>query len=174
MRKLIRTREALTVLALGSVALSCGPNPDLETRAADGAAIRAADISWSNTYEAGDVDAVVSYYTDDAVVMVPNRPKVVGKQAARELIRSQFQTPGYSGKWQPEQVEVAQSGDLGYSRGHYSATWTSSDGTPITDTGKYIVIWKKQPDDDWKVAVDILNSDLPPVPVQQLPDQDQR
>lgn len=41
-----------TVLTLSIAALSCRPSPDPDTRAADEAAIRAADIGWSNTYEA--------------------------------------------------------------------------------------------------------------------------
>lgn len=117
----------------------------------------------------GDVDAVVSYYTDDAAVMVPNRPVVTGKQAARELIRSQLETPGYSGQWEPEEVRVARSGDPRLPPGNYSVAWTDPNASPVTDTGKYIVIWRKQPDRNWKVAVDILNSDRPPVPLSQPP-----
>jgi ketosteroid isomerase-like protein len=34
-------------------------------------------------------------------------------------------------------------------------------GTPVTERGKYVAIWKKQPDGRWKAAVDTFNSDLP-------------
>ena len=33
-------------------------------------------------------------------------------------------------------------------------------GTPTIDKGKYIEIWKKQADGSWKLAMDMLNSDL--------------
>jgi ketosteroid isomerase-like protein len=31
----------------------------------------------------------------------------------------------------------------------------------VTDHGKYVAVWKKQADGNWKVAVDIWNTDLP-------------
>ena len=57
----------------------------------------------------------------------------------------------FSVTWRPVTVEVAQSRDIGYVIGTYEMK---------TDTGKYIEIWKKQDDGNWKVALDILNSDL--------------
>jgi ketosteroid isomerase-like protein len=142
----------------------CGPlQPD--TRAADEAAIRDADIAWSKAFEMHDLEAIVSYYADDVIVLPPNMPAVVGKQAARELNRSQLAMPGRSGKWQPEQVEVARSGDIGYSWGNYVLTMTGPSGSPVTDRGKYVAIWKKQADGRWNVAVEAFNSDLPPTPL---------
>ena len=35
-----------------------------------------------------------------------------------------------------------------------------------TDSGKYVVVWKKQDDGNWRLHVDIWNSDLP-APGQQ-------
>ena len=32
-------------------------------------------------------------------------------------------------------------------------------GTVNTDVGKYVVVWKKQPDKQWKVIADIFNTD---------------
>ena len=36
----------------------------------------------------------------------------------------------------------------------------SPGGEPLTDTGKYVVVWRKI-DGKWKAAADIFNSDLP-------------
>jgi ketosteroid isomerase-like protein len=30
-----------------------------------------------------------------------------------------------------------------------------------TDKGKYVTIWRKQPDGSWKVVEDMFNSDIP-------------
>ena len=35
---------------------------------------------------------------------------------------------------------------------------------PISDSGKYVEVWRKQPDGKWLIAVDISNSDLAPTP----------
>jgi ketosteroid isomerase-like protein len=34
-------------------------------------------------------------------------------------------------------------------------------GKPVTDKGKYVVIYKRQPDGKWKIVLDTGNSDLP-------------
>ncbi len=44
--------------------------------------------AWSNAFETRDLEAIVSYYAEDVIVLPPNMPAVVGKQAAREVIRS--------------------------------------------------------------------------------------
>ena len=36
-------------------------------------------------------------------------------------------------------------------------------GKTVSDKGKYLTVWKKQPDGSWKVLLDIYNSDLPTV-----------
>jgi ketosteroid isomerase-like protein len=35
------------------------------------------------------------------------------------------------------------------------------DKKPITDHGKYLTVFKKQPDGSWKMVADMINSDLP-------------
>ena len=138
----------------------------------DEAAIRDADIAWSRAFETGDLEAIVSYYADDVTVLPPNLPAAVGKQAARELNRSQLATPGLSGSWRPERVEVARSRDIGYSWGNYVVTMTGPSGSPVDDRGKYVAIWRKQADGSWKVAVEAFNSDLPPAPILSPPIDD--
>jgi hypothetical protein len=68
--------------------------------------------------------------------------------------------PGFMVNWAPSRVEVARSGDLAWSTGTYTQS-SSLSGTPSTDHGKYVAVWKKQQDGSWKVQADIFNSDLP-------------
>ena len=58
-------------------------------------------------------------------------------------------------------MTVAGSGDLAYSTGTYQMSAPDDSGKSITDHGKYVAVWKKQADGNWKVAVDIWNTDLP-------------
>jgi ketosteroid isomerase-like protein len=39
-----------------------------------------------------------------------------------------------------------------------------SDGSIVEIDGKHLSIWKRQPDGNWKIAVDMFNADGPPVP----------
>ncbi len=65
--------------------------------------------------------------------------------------------PGYTLLWQPQFAEVANSGDMGWTWGQYQVV---IDGQ-VVDTGKYVNVWKKQPDGSWKVRMDIGNQRPP-------------
>jgi ketosteroid isomerase-like protein len=149
-------------IVLGSI-MSCAPRqapapPD--THVADEAAIRKADTDWANAAQSKQVDAWVAYYSDDAAVLPPNEPIATGKESIRKAIGDFLALPGLSLKWSPSKVEVARSGDLGYSYGAYEMTINDPKGNPVNDKGKYVEVWKKQPDGTWKCAVDTFNSDL--------------
>ncbi len=150
----------LTGCCLALLASSCTqPTPD--TRAADEAVIRAADVAWSKVAEAKQMDEYFSYFLDDAVVLAPNEPILVGKETIRKSQGELFAMPGFAVTWELTKVEAARSGDLGYSVGTYELSMNDPKGTPMMDRGKYVAIWKKQADGSWKVAVDMFNSDLP-------------
>jgi uncharacterized protein (TIGR02246 family) len=128
------------------------------TRASDEAAIRDLDAKWSKAASANDVDGTVSYYSDDASLLPPNTPIATGRQAIRSVWASLL-TPGTSLSWQANKVEVARSGDLAYLIGAYQMTVKNGQ-----DRGKFVEVWKKQPDGQWKAVADIFNSDLPASP----------
>ncbi len=144
--------------ALTLLATSCAQPPPADTRAADEAAIRAADVAWSKAADAKKVDDILSYYTDDASSLVDKGPIATGKQAIGDSWRDLF-SMGYAISWQPTKVEVAQSGDLGYSQGTYEQSISGSQGNPVMSKGKYVVVWKKDAAGAWKAVAEIANSD---------------
>jgi uncharacterized protein (TIGR02246 family) len=148
-------------LALFLLASSCGPQTPPDTRAADESAIRDLDAQWSKAAAANDVDATVSYYSDDATLLPPNAPVAIGRQAIRASWAALL-APGVSVSWQISKVEVSRSGDLAYSIGAYLVAMKDPQGKPVTDHGKLVEVWKKQPDGIWKTVADIYNSDLSP------------
>jgi len=69
--------------------------------------------------------------------------------------------PGVKLSWKPLKVEVAGSGDIGYTHGTYEFSADDQKGGRIEDHGKYVEVWKKQRDSTWKCAIDIFNTDVP-------------
>ncbi len=132
-----------------------------DTRSADEATLKNLDADWSKAAGAKDVDKTASYYSDDALVLPPNMPAIQGKQQARGMWQGMFTVPGFGGGWKVSKVEVARSGDIGYVTGTYELSETDANGKPVIDKGKYLEVWKKQPDGSWKCIVDMFNSDLP-------------
>jgi ketosteroid isomerase-like protein len=60
----------------------------------------------------------------------------------------------YQLTWTPTDAQMSPSGDMGYTWGHYEGHSKDANGNPVTTTGRYITIWRKQPDGSWKVALD--------------------
>lgn len=153
---------ALSVACASVLVLGCSSPPQPDTREADAAAIRKADIAWSEAQGARRLEGMMAYYTDDPIMLAPNMPMAIGKEAIRKVFAPNFDIPGFSAKWQPFKIEVARSGDIAYAIGTYEATMNDPNGNPVTDKGKYVEIWKKQADGSWKCAADMFSSDMPP------------
>jgi len=100
---------------------------------------------------------VKHYYADDAEMLAPNMPPAKGAVAIQKTLESFPPMSNFAG----EILEVAGAGGVAYVRGKYALTMTLPGGAPLTDSGKYVEIWKKQADGGWKVAYDTFNSDLP-------------
>ena len=75
------------------------------------------DAEWAKAAEAGDLEKILSYWSDDASVFPPGSPALVGKDAIRAYIAQSLQMPGFRISWKTNEVTVAESGDLAYGVG---------------------------------------------------------
>jgi uncharacterized protein (TIGR02246 family) len=126
---------------------------------ADEQAIRGHVDRWLQLVKTKDAAAIAALYAEDGAVMPPNAPSGKGRAAIQQTWASMMQTPGFALTFAPEQIVVSASGDMALDRGTYSLT-IAPNGTAQTDTGKYVVVWRKI-GGEWKAAADIFNSDLP-------------
>ncbi len=125
-----------------------------DTRAADEAAIRALDAEWVKAIASKDLAKATSYYADTAQMFAPNAPAATGKDAVQKLCAGMLGLPGFALTFAPSKIEVARSGDLAYETGEYEMTVNDKKGKPQMVKAKYVVVWGKQPDGNWKALVD--------------------
>jgi uncharacterized protein (TIGR02246 family) len=148
---------SLTLAAAIGVCFIAGcsqaPAP-IDTRKTDEAAIRAAGDALGQAFEAKDIEKSLSFYVDDPVLFVPKGPAVVGKDALRKAFQPFMAVPGLKLSTSGEIIDVAQSGDLAFERGSFTNTITDAKGKTITESGKLVLVWKKQADGAWKIAAD--------------------
>jgi uncharacterized protein (TIGR02246 family) len=128
--------------------------------AGDEQAIRAHVDHWLQLVKAKDASGIAEMYAEDGAVMPPNAPIGTGRAAIQQAWASMMRTPGFDLTFNPEQIVISSSGDMALDRGTYTLTVAPA-GTTQTDTGKYVVVWRKI-GGDWKAVADIFNSNLPP------------
>jgi uncharacterized protein (TIGR02246 family) len=112
---------------------------------------------WARAAATGDVDLILSFWADDAVVLPPGRPALAGKAAIREFVAATLAVPGASITWEPESVTVAPGGDLAYLIERNRVTLPDASGELTTIAGKAVTIWRKDAEGSWRCVVDIWN-----------------
>jgi uncharacterized protein (TIGR02246 family) len=133
-------------------------------------ALRDLDAQWSKAAAAKDLERTIAYYSDDAIVLPPNAASAATKEAIRNVWKDLLATPGLAITWQPTRVQLAESGEMAWVTGTYELAMNGPSGKPINDRGKYIEVWEKQADGNWKCRADMWNSDLPvsePAPAEK-------
>jgi ketosteroid isomerase-like protein len=122
--------------------------------------LRDLDAQWAKAAAGKDVEQTIGYYSDDAIVLPPNATSAATKETIRNVWQDMFASPGLVITWQPSRVQLAKSGEMGWVSGTYELTMNDASGKPINDRGKYLQVWEKQTDGNWKCRADMWNSDL--------------
>jgi ketosteroid isomerase-like protein len=122
--------------------------------------LRDLDAQRAKAAAAKDVEQTIGYYSADAIVLPPNATSAATKEAIRNVWKEMFASPGLAITWKPTTVQLAKSGDMGWVSGTYELTMNDASGKPINDRGKYLEVWEKQSDGNWKCRADMWNSDL--------------
>ena len=115
--------------------------------------------AWSAAAQTNNIEDILSYWADDAVVMSPGQPAYKGKQAIRGMIEYTKKIPGFQISWEPIQATVSESGDMAYLLETNKVSFIDSTGSRITENKKAVTVWKKDEDGNWKNVVDIWNAE---------------
>jgi ketosteroid isomerase-like protein len=161
-----RWAVGLPFLALAVLQFGCSeaPKAPADTRAADEKTIRDQEIEWSKALQAKDLEKDMANYDNDAAFLLTNMPIVSGKTAIRGVHQQLFSDPNISIDFATSKAEVSKGGDLAYTQGVYHLTSTDpKTKRPVSETGKYVTVYKKQADGSWKAVEDMLNADAPAV-----------
>lgn len=142
-----------------------------EPRKADSAVIEqqilAQEEAWNRAYARRDAEALAGFFADDGAMASPGEQLVRGKESIRKASEEFAKDPNLNVSFRSNRVQVAQSGDLAYSRGQYLFTSTDpSTNQPESSRGYYLTVWKKQADGSWKAVEDFITPG-PALPVTE-------
>ncbi|NQV16037.1 nuclear transport factor 2 family protein [bacterium] len=111
--------------------------------------------------EEGAAEAFKHYLIENAMGMSHNQHPVFGRDILyQNLKRGQ---ENYTLEWEPQRAEVAAANDMGWTWGKYVLTIKDDQGQKQKQYGKYLNIWERQKNGQWRVVVDMGNSSPAPV-----------
>lgn len=123
------------------------------------AGVKEAINGFYESIEAGDPEARIALLADDVILMPNHWTPVQGKEAVSQSIRGSgsavFQLKDR------EIVHIEVSGNLAYTVNSYFYTYHLQGQPAQWHRTKNVHIWRRQPSGEWKLAVDIWNSDVP-------------
>src|SRR5580765_1223734 len=98
-----------------------------------------------------DADAVVDMYTDDARLLFAGMPMIRGREAIARLMGAWLAKSPHQMTFQTG--DIWEAGDIVVDVGTYDSP---------RGTGKYVVLYERQPDGSLKLAVDAVSLDGDP------------
>ena len=169
---MITTKKAqlLIAVALATNIASCNNLEPGKSEETDVAAVKQAlanvEAGWNEAFHAKNLDGLVGPYASDAVFVVPGLPELVGTSAIRNFYTEALKDPNFDLTLTSDKVEVARSGELAYSQGHFTMKGTDPKTklSTTTMTGPYLTVFKKEADGSWKALQDWVAANPPTAP----------
>ncbi len=161
MRTNLKTLDSLLgiLIIFTTMISSCYINDDLDT---ERRRLLNTDKQFAQmSLDKGAAEAFNYFLTEDAMGMSHNQHPVFGREQIYQEMK--VGQEDYELAWEPQRAEVAGSGDMGWTWGKYVLSFKDEQGVEQKRYGKYLNIWTRQDDGQWKVAVDMGNSSPEPV-----------
>lgn len=150
-------RTMICVLVATAALAGCQQDAKPVDTAQIEAQLRQTEEKWNAAYAARDGTAVANFYSDDAALANPFAPLSTGKEAIAKDNMAFAADPNMSVEFASDRVQVAASGDMAYTRGHYTMTMTDPETKkPVTSKGNYLTVWQKQADGSWRAVEDFI------------------
>jgi len=120
--------------------------------------IEAGERAWLAAMNGGDAAAVAQVYTENARLMPPNAETVQGR-AGLEAFCKEF--IALNAKLSFNLMTVHESANMCAAIGTYEMDLQPPGADKMHDTGKFIEVWVRESDGQWRIADDIFNSSMP-------------
>jgi uncharacterized protein (TIGR02246 family) len=153
------TRKSTLAVSI-LLALVCGCATTTVDRSRAEKEIRARSEELVRFEQAKDFDKALTFWQPDAVVHVEGPPPIRGTEALRGAYVAFFE-PVRSFRSEAGEIVVSSSGDLAYETGTNYMTVESPGGGTTSVTSKFLAVWKRGADGQWRVAAFSLTNNEP-------------
>ncbi len=154
---MLRPTTATSFLLLGLLVTACArtepaANPD---------EIRQQYDAYDAAFQNNDVNAILAFYTDDAVRLPSDGSIITGLATIRDsMVVFREQNDYVLDEYSPPQIQV--SGDLAVTYSTFDEHWTSNaTGETTRQVGRWLLVWQRQSDGSWKISKEMWTAEQP-------------
>ncbi len=122
---------------------------------------------WVAACNTRHLDNLLDCYAPDALVLRTNQPAIRGTAAIREFFFAALDA-GLS-DMELEPIRTVASGDMAYEVGRCKMLAPIAVGKRREERGKYVLVFSRQSNGEWKIMTDSWNSDLALKPGAEMP-----
>lgn len=115
------------------------------------------DIAFCENVSKLGATAWANQFMDEGLMVVKLGDNIFGEVAIYESMKPFFAQKGSSLLWSPENGGLSQEADLGYTYGKYIRQYHDDAGKKTIETGRYMTVWRRQPNGHYKIEVDMGN-----------------
>jgi len=149
MKKTAAALSILAVLAAAAGRAASSGDPRLDR------AIEKANREWEVAMKSGDAKTIATPYLDDAVFVALDGACTRGRAAIEKMYGDRFDRNGKALSTRIERRGLVRDGDFAYESGYGEVTSPGA-GKPIARGGRYLTVWARQPDGDWKILRNVV------------------
>ncbi len=126
-------------------------------------AIDEINVRYARYMNGNMADSIAGLFMETGVLMPPNAPAVVGREAIRAYMTANGMPPGATLSFTA--VDVTANGPIAVERGTYAFGMPAQGRAPAVNVaGKYLVHWQYW-NGAWLQAATIWSDDVPPMPM---------
>jgi uncharacterized protein (TIGR02246 family) len=122
------------------------------------AAIQTLNQQWEKNFENHDLAGLTALFTEDCIRMPQGGPATIGRTALETAYQQNFAEAWEAqGKVRLNAEELIVAGEYAFARGADTLI-LDQDGRQVEETGKWLFVYRRQPDGAWKYHWIIFNT----------------
>ena len=125
---------------------------------ADVTAVLAIKDEWQRAYEAGDLDALLDLYTDDAFIQMRGIPAVDAakdRDGFNAFFARLIDRPGLNVMFDEDELFFYEDNTIAHSIAKFVASMPGPDGSTIYDAARGLLMYRKGDDGKWRIWRDL-------------------
>jgi len=120
-------------------------------------AIQKANSEFLTAVKTGDAATIAAPYADNGVFVLPDGTCIKGRAEIEKMYRTGFEKAGPPKSTNLDSKTITLDGDFAYESGSAEVTG-EKEGKPVTRTSRYLTVWHRTADGEWKIVRNIVLS----------------